>query len=205
MIYWIGWTLCLITTKFFGRIKTYGSENVPREGGVILAPNHISYIDPPAAGMGINFRRIHFMAKLELFQVPVLGFLIKAVGAFPVRQHTADRAALKTALKYLENGELVCMFPEGTRSLDGKLGEPQAGLGMIVLKSKAPVVPCALVGTRDMLPPHSKFLHFARVKVVYGEPITFEDLYEQGMNKETIAEVGRRVIQAIADLQSKYS
>ncbi len=201
-MYWIGWFLCLVTVKFWGRVKSYGSENVPRKGGVILAPNHVSYIDPPAAGIGINFRPVHFMAKIELFKVPVLGFLIKAVGAFPVKQNTADRAAIRKALDYLANGELVCIFPEGTRSLDGQLMEAQAGIGMIALKSKAPVVPCALIGTNKMLPPHSAFFHFSRVKVVYGKPLTFDDLYEKGMNKETIEEVGRRIMAAIAELQN---
>jgi 1-acyl-sn-glycerol-3-phosphate acyltransferase len=182
-------------------MKSTGSENVPRKGGIILAPNHVSYIDPPAVGCGLTARPVRFMAKIELFKIPVLGFLIKAVGAFPVKQSTADRAALRKALDLLEQGQVVCIFPEGTRSLDGKLMKAQAGIGMVALRSRAPVVPVALVGTRKLLPPHSFFFHFSRVRIIYGEPLTFDDLYERGMDREAIEQVGERVMAAIAKLK----
>lgn len=204
MFYWVGWSICWLTVKIFGRMKSHNSENVPRKGGVILAPNHVSFIDPPAVGSGINFRSVHFMAKIELFKIPVLGFLIRAVGAFPVKQHTADRAAIRQALDYLKKGELVCIFPEGTRSPDGKLTEAQPGLGMVALKARVPVVPAALIGTDKMLPRHSIFFHFAKVRIVYGKPLTFDDLYDKGMDREAIAQVGDRVMAAIRELQEKW-
>jgi 1-acyl-sn-glycerol-3-phosphate acyltransferase len=204
MIYWVGWSICWLTVKIFGRMKAYNVENMPRKGGVILAPNHVSFIDPPAVGSGIRFRPVRFMAKIELFKIPVLGFLIRAVGSFPVRQNTADRTAIRKALELLEKGELVCIFPEGTRSPDGKLTEAQPGLGMVALKSRVPIVPAALIGTDRMLPRHSFFLHFAKVRIVYGKPITFDDLYDKGMDREAIAEVGKRVMAAIAELQEKW-
>lgn len=200
MLYWVGWGLCKLILTIFGRLESTGSQNVPRKGGVILAPNHVSYADPPTAGCGFSHRNVHFMAKSELFRVPVLGFLIKHVGAFPVRQNTADRAALRKALDYLQQGEIVCVFPEGTRSLDGKLLPAQPGIGMLALKSRAPVVPVAIVGTEKLLPPHSAFFHFARVRVAYGKPLTFEDLYERGMEREAVEQVGQRVMSAIAEL-----
>jgi 1-acyl-sn-glycerol-3-phosphate acyltransferase len=200
VLYWIGWSLALVIAKFFGRMKVTGRENVPKTGPVILAPNHVSYIDPPTAGSGI-FRPVRFMAKIELFQVPVMGFLIRKVGAFPVRQHTADRAALRQALDLLEKGEVVCVFPEGQRNLSDEQFLPaQPGLGMIALKSRAPVVPVALVNTNKLLRPHSAFFHFTRVRVIYGKPMTFDDLYEGGMGREAIDEVGKRVMEAIAGL-----
>jgi 1-acyl-sn-glycerol-3-phosphate acyltransferase len=144
------------------------------------------------------------MAKQELFKIPVLGWLIKAVGSFPVKQHSADRNALRTALELLSKGEVVCIFPEGTRSLDGKLLPAQAGIGMIAIKSRAPVVPVALIGTERVLPPHSFFFHFSRVTVVYGRPMTFDDLYNRGLEREAVEEVGRRIMSAIASLLEKH-
>lgn len=200
MLYWIGWSLFRAILIIFGRCKYVGQESFPKKGSVILAPNHVSYADPPTAGCGLS-RKVRFMAKTELFHVPVIGYLIRKVGAFPVKQNTADRAALKRAIELLGKGEVVCIFPEGRRSPDGNLMEAQPGFGMIALKSKAPVVPVALIGTDKLLPRHSIFIHFARVKVIYGEPMTFDDLYDQGMGREAIEEVGKRVIAAIAKLR----
>ncbi len=203
MLFWIGWYLSRLVLAVFGRCHYIDADNVPKTGPVIIAPNHVSYLDPPTAGSG--YRRVtHFMAKQELFKIPVLGWLIKAVGSFPVKQHSADRAALRTALDLLAKGEVVCIFPEGTRSLDGKLLPAQAGIGMVALKSRAPVVPVALIGTDRVLPPHSSFFHFAKVKVVYGKPLTFDDLYESGMDREAVEEVGRRIMSAISDLLEKH-
>jgi 1-acyl-sn-glycerol-3-phosphate acyltransferase len=190
-----------MTLKIFGRMKSIDSDNVPRKDGVILAPNHVSYMDPPAAGGALTTRPVRFMAKIELFKIPILGFLIRKVGAFPVRQHTADRAALRRAMELIEQGEVVCIFPEGMRSPDGKLMEAQAGIGMVALKTKAPVVPVALIGTDKVLPLHSFFFRFSHVKVVYGKPITFDDLYETG-GRERIEEVGKRIMAAIAKLKA---
>jgi len=204
VLFWIGWHLSRLVMAVFGRCRYIDADNVPETGPVIIAPNHISYLDPPTAGSG--YRRVtHFMAKQELFKVPILGWLIKAVGSFPVKQHSADRSALKTALELLSKGEVVCIFPEGTRSLDGRLLPAQAGIGMIALKSRAPVVPVALIGTNRVLPPHSYFLHFSRVTVVYGKPMTFDDLYDRGLDREAVEEVGRRIMSAIASLIEKHS
>jgi 1-acyl-sn-glycerol-3-phosphate acyltransferase len=200
VLYWIGWGLFRLILATLGRWKAVGAENVPETGGVILAPNHISYADPPTAGCGIT-RKVRFMAKQELFDIPVLGFLIRRVGAFPVHQKTADRAALRKAIELLEQGEVVCIFPEGTRSLDGELQKAVPGIGMVALRSKAPIVPVALIGTNRLLPPHSFLLHFARVRTIYGEPLTFDDLHDRGTDREAVEQVGQRVMAAIAELQ----
>jgi len=199
MLFWIGWALSRFVARAIGRCRYIGVENVPKQGGVIIAPNHISYADPPIIGAGLP-RQTHFMAKSELFAVPVLGFLIRGVGSFSVRQNTADRAALRKAIDLLGRGRAVCIFPEGRRNLTGKLLPAQAGLGMVALKSRAPVVPVAIIGSDKLLPPHSFFLRFARVRVIWGRPMTFDDLYDRGMDREAIRQVGERVMRAIADL-----
>ena len=202
MLYAIGKFLSASVCKVFGRWEVIGRENIPEKGGVMLCGNHVSYIDPPALGAGAT-RPVHFMAKLELFRIPVLGFLIRHVGAFPVKRGTADRSALKKAVELLKNGEIVGMFPEGTRSLDGKLKPPEPGVGMIALRARVPVVPVALVNTEKLLPPHSFLFKFSRVKVVYGKPVALDDIDGQG-GREAIEEVGRRIMSAIGQLLREH-
>lgn len=198
MLYTIGKGLSWLFAKVFGRMQVSGQENIPREGGVMICANHISYMDPPVLGAGAP-RQIHYMAKIELFQIPVLGFLIKCVGAFPVQQRTADRAAIKTAIDYLGKGEVVGMFPEGQRIFGGQLGEALPGVGMIVLRAKAPVIPTALIGTDKLLPPHKLLPRFSHIKVVFGKPVVLDDLYEKS-GREAIEEVGKRIMAAIGEL-----
>lgn len=198
MLYAIGKAMAVAIAVIFGRLKVIGRENIPREGGVMICANHISYADPPVLGAGAP-RPIHYMAKIELFQIPVLGFLIKHVGAFPVHQRTADRAALKTAADYLAKGEVVGMFPEGQRIFGGQLGEALPGVGMIVLRAKALVIPAALINTDKLLPPHKLLPRFSHVKVVFGPPVPLDDLYEQS-GREAVEEVGKRIMAAIGEL-----
>ena len=179
-----------------------GRDNIPRRGGVMVCANHVSYADPPVLGSACP-RPLHYMAKIELFQVPVLGKLIEWVGAFPVQQRTADRAALKKAIEYLEKGEVVGMFPEGQRIYGGQLGEPLPGVGMIVLRAKAPVVPAALINTDKFLPPHKVLPKFSRIKVVFGEPLDLSDLYDKP-GREAVEEVGKRIMTAIAALIDQH-
>ncbi|MDH7481381.1 MAG: lysophospholipid acyltransferase family protein [Armatimonadota bacterium] len=199
MLYYLGRTLFRLAFWLLGGLTSVGAENIPPTGGVILAPNHRSFADPPVVGCGMN-RKVHYMAKEELFKVPILGKLIRAVGSFPVRRGMADRAALKKAIKMLEEGRVVCIFPEGTRSVDGRLKDPELGIGLIALKSRAPVVPVAVLGTDKVLGPHSKLPRRHPIKVVYGKPITFDDLYEGSHGREALEEVGRRTMDAIASL-----
>jgi 1-acyl-sn-glycerol-3-phosphate acyltransferase len=196
--YWIGTLFGYLAVKLFGRVKYIGVENVPIKGGVLLCGNHVSYIDPPALASGVP-RLVHFMAKSELFDIPLLGKFIRSVGTFPVKRNTADRTAIKTAIQYLQNGEVVAMFPEGMRSLDGKLKEASPGVGMIALKAKAVIIPVGLIDTQKLLPPHTRFFRFCKVKIIYGEPVDISDLYGQS-GREAVEEVGRRVMSAIAKL-----
>lgn len=204
MLYFISLALIRIFFRIMGKITYIGTENIPKTGGVILAPNHISYADPPVVGFGVH-RQVHFMAKEELFKAPVSGAWIRSVGSFPVRRGAADRRALKCAIDMLNEGGAVCLFPEGTRSIDGKLQEPELGIGMIALKTRAPVVPVAIMGTDKVLPIHAKYPHRHPMKVIYGKPLEFRDLYDIDHTRHTYKEVGRRIMTAIADLLLKHA
>jgi len=200
--FWVGAGVSTAVCRVFGRMQVIGRQNIPKTGGVLLCANHVSYIDPSALA-GRAGRVVHFMAKSELFKIPVLGFLVKAVGAFPVKRGTADRSALKQAIEYLRNGEVVAMFPEGQRSLTGELLEAEAGAGMIALHAKVPVIPVALVNTEKLLPPHKMFFRFTHIKVVFGPPIPLDDLYEKG-GREATDEAGKRIMGAIGELLEEH-
>lgn len=198
---------CALLRVFFRAVggATYvGVNNIPATGGVILAPNHISLADPPAVGCSLT-RQVHYMAKEELFRPRLLRAWMYGVGSFPVRRGTPDRKALRRAVELLEQGRVVCIFPEGTRSEDGKLKKPELGIGLVALKSRAPVVPAAVIGTDKVLPPHSKRIHRHPMTIIYGKPLTFSDLYSDKDSRQTIEEVGRRIMAAIADLLSTYN
>lgn len=171
-VFFVGRALWRAFFTIMGRWRIYGRENVPASGGVILAPNHVSYVDPPLAGSAIE-RKTWFMAKSELFRIPVLGPILPKVCAFPVKRGTPDREALRNALNLLAEGQVVVVFPEGTRSPDGNLQKPELGIGLLALRSGAPVVPVAFIGSDRLLPRGSPIPRFAHVTVRIGQPLRF--------------------------------
>lgn len=171
----------------FYRFEVIGKENIPLEGGVLLCTNHISNFDPPTVGITAS-RPIHFIAKEELFSVPVLGKLLPKVNAIPVKRGMSDREALRKGLAVLKEGKVLGLFPEGTRSKDGELGKGLAGAGFFALRSNAQVVPCAIIGP---------YKAFNRLKVVYGKPINMDELRENKVNAEQATEVIMNQIQEL--------
>jgi 1-acyl-sn-glycerol-3-phosphate acyltransferase len=202
-MYGLGRVVSTIVVWLFGRPKVIGRENLPVEGGFILCANHVSYIDPPSI-TAASTRVLRFMAKSELFAIPLLGKIIAATGTFPVKRGAADRTAIRTAVELLQSGQVVCMFPEGKRSLTGHLLPPEPGVGVIALRAQMPVIPAALIGTARLLPPHSPFPRFSRIKVVFGKPIDYSDL--AGNNgREAVNEMAQRIMVDIQKLIDENS
>ncbi|MGB5947407.1 lysophospholipid acyltransferase family protein [Paenisporosarcina sp.] len=152
------------TLKPIYRFDIKGLEHFPETGGVLVCSNHIDALDPPVVGITAP-RPVHFMAKEELFNMPILKPLLPKLNAFPVKRGLSDREALRRALALLKNGDVMGLFPEGTRSKDGKLGKGFSGAGFFALKGDADVVPCAIIGP---------YKPFKRLKVVYGKPIIMQ-------------------------------
>ncbi|WP_371370841.1 lysophospholipid acyltransferase family protein [Sporomusa aerivorans] len=178
------------------RWKVSGVENIPA-GGVIIAANHISLWDPPLVGAAIP-RRIHYMAKEELFAHPLFSWIITKLGAFPVKRGSADRTAIRTALTLLENGSVLGIFPEGTRSKDGKLGAPEPGLALLARKAGVPVVPAAIIGTNLVF---KKGHWLPRFQVIFGKPLHFsrDDSAKEsleGLSIRVMTEIGRLLSEA---------
>jgi 1-acyl-sn-glycerol-3-phosphate acyltransferase len=156
------------------RVEVKGLEHFPEQGGVLLCSNHIDNMDPPILGVTCP-RPISFMAKAELFNVPILSGIIKKLNAFPVKRGGNDREALRTGLKVLKEGKVLGLFPEGTRSKTGKLGKGLAGAGYFALRTNAQVIPCAIIGSYRI---------FQKVKVIYGKPIDMSELREKKASPE---------------------
>ncbi len=161
------------------RIEANGLENFPKEGGVLLCSNHINNFDPIVVGI-MAPRPIHYMAKEEIFSVPVLGNIVKKCNAFPVKRGLSDREALRTGLKILKDGKVFGLFPEGTRSKNGELGKGLSGAGFFALKSEAYVVPCAVIGP---------YKSFRKLKVVYGKPIEMDEMRKTKASADQVTEL----------------
>lgn len=173
------------------RMEVIGKENLPKDGGVLLCINHINNFDPPIVGI-VAPRPIHFMAKEELFSVPVLGRLLPHLNAFPVKRGMSDREALRKGLKVLKEGHVLGLFPEGTRSKTGELGKGLAGAGFFALRTDAAVVPCAIIGP---------YKAFSKLKIVYGKPINIQEYRE---NKASAEETTQVIMDAIRELITEH-
>jgi 1-acyl-sn-glycerol-3-phosphate acyltransferase len=172
--YWAATYLLRAVLWIVGRWTVTGREHLPKDGGVILVSNHLSNADPPILGAAVARRRVRFMAKQELFKFPV-GLIIRSYGAFPVRRLEADVGALLNAERLLKRGEVVGMFPEGTRSKTGKAGTPHKGTALIALRSGAPIVCCSLTGTEALSNPIN-LLKKPRITVVLQPLAQFDQV-----------------------------
>jgi 1-acyl-sn-glycerol-3-phosphate acyltransferase len=183
-----------VSIKYFSKIyraEIIGASNVPSDGPVILCCNHISNYDPPILG-AFTHRIVHYMAKAELFTMPVFKQLLPKIKAFPIKRGSSDKQAMRTAMKLLKDGEVLGLFPEGTRSKTGELGKGMSGVGFFALRSDAVVIPCAIIGP---------FKLFKKVKVVYGEPIDMTQYREEKVSAEVATEV---IMSEIGKLINKH-
>lgn len=185
--------------RLFYGLRVEGAEKVPREGGMILAVNHTSYFDPVLAGCGCP-RELRYFAKRELFRNPFFAALIRTFGAFPVDRGAVTRETLREVGRILGGGGVLLLFPEGTRSLDGKVRDARPGLGMMALHAGVPVVPTYLHGTREM---RRRLFRRGRFTVAFADPVDPAGLAGES-RKEKQAELGARVTEKIRDLQSIY-
>jgi len=198
--YWLGYHVSRLLAKVLFRFRILHREKMIRAGPVILAMNHQSYLDPPLAG-NTSDRPIYFMAKRSLLDVPVLRWLLPKLNVIPVDQEGIDRSALKTVIRMLKAGEGVLIFPEGSRTLDGNLLPALPGLGLIIAKTLAPVVPMRIFGAHEALPRGGGKLRLVPITVVVGEPIYFTAADVEEGGKDVYARLSQRVIDAIAAIR----
>ena len=185
-----------IIFKVLFRAEIIGRENMPKEGAVILAANHMSNWDPPFVATFLS-RPVSYMAKVELFKNPVFGRAITACHAFPIKRGAADRGAIKAAMQVLKQGRCLGLFPEGTRSRTGKMRKAEAGVGLIASMTGAPVVPAAIIGTDHIF---ANGGYFPKLKVIYGEPMKFTGNHK---DKEQLEAFSQSIMDKIAEMKEK--
>jgi 1-acyl-sn-glycerol-3-phosphate acyltransferase len=205
-VYFIGWSFYRTVFATYFRWRVYNNERVPLKGPVILASNHASFLDPPLVGSGLK-RDINYLARKSLFRIPLLGWILRTVNAVPVDRDGGGAAGLKAIMDRLHDGGAIILFPEGTRTKDGKLQPARSGIGLTVIKSEAPVVPVRVFGTREAWGRGMRIPRPHRVTLKYGQPLNFDQLRAEAKEcskarlKEIYQQVADEIMAAIAKLE----
>jgi 1-acyl-sn-glycerol-3-phosphate acyltransferase len=198
--YWVCYHLIKLFARIFFRLRVVHRERMINHGPVILAANHQSYLDPPLAG-SVSDRAIFFLARKSLLNGAILGWLLPKLNVIPVDSETGkDRTALKALIRILKAGEGTLVFPEGQRTPDGKLQPALPGVGLVIAKTLAPVVPMRIFGAFDAWPVHEKWPRLGRVTIVVGEPIYFTEQDLEPASKDLYTRLSQRVMDAITAL-----
>lgn len=200
MLYSFFHALGRVLFKILFRFKVSGRENIPREGAVLIAANHMSFLDPISIGIA-SPRPIHFMARKSLFQGSFFPWLITRLNAFPLKREGVDPSSLKKALRILKEGKALLIFPEGTRSKDGNIGKVKGGAGMLALKSGAVVVPTLITGTDKALPVDARWIKMRRVRVFFDRPMDLSKY--KGRSKEVYQKVSEEIMERIRNMKEK--
>jgi 1-acyl-sn-glycerol-3-phosphate acyltransferase len=199
--YWFCYHLIQLVGRIFFRLRYVHRERMIDHGPVILAANHQSFLDPGFAG-GASRRAIYFLARRTLLDGAFLGWLLPKLNVIPVDSETGkDRTALKALIRILRAGQGTLVFPEGQRTPDGNLQPAQPGLGLVIAKTLAPVVPIRVFGAYEAWPIHEKWPRPGRVTVVVGEPIYFTEQDLERGSKDLYQRLSQRVMDAIAALK----
>jgi 1-acyl-sn-glycerol-3-phosphate acyltransferase len=206
--YRIGWLGFRAMFAVYFRWSIFNPERVPQMGGVILASNHASFLDPPLVGSGLH-RDINYLARESLFRFPGIGALLRSWNSVPVDRDGGGAAGLRAILDRLLAGGAIILFPEGTRTTDGQLQKARSGIGLTVIKSDAVVIPVRVFGTFEAYGKNHKFPRPRKVAVTYGEPMHFEKLRAEAKDcskprlKEIYQEVADEIMAAIVKLEPR--
>lgn len=204
--YFLCWTVSRLTYSTYFRWRVCNPERVPATGPVILAANHASFIDPPLVGAGLN-RDIHYLARESLFRNPIAGAILRSWNSVPVDRDGGGAAGLRAIFQRLQAGGGIILFPEGTRTHDGRLQPARPGVGLVVIKSTCPVVPVRLFGTYEAFGRHHRVPRPHPVVVKYGEPMDLTALRAEAKTcskerlKQIYQQVSDEIMSAIARLQ----
>ena len=201
MIYIVAKLISYIFCKIYFRLEVNGADNIPEKGGVLVASNHGSFLDPVIVGVGIS-RQTYYLTKQSLFEIPIFGLLIKALHTIPVRRELVSVSTFKELIKSLNAKKVIILFPEGTRSLDGKLGQGKVGVGMIALKADVPIIPAYIDGAIKAFPKNGKWIYPKKIRVIFGKPImpNCKDL-----NKKNYRDISTQVMQSISSLKENIA
>ncbi|MHC4226757.1 MAG: lysophospholipid acyltransferase family protein [Planctomycetota bacterium] len=177
--FWFARWMCRLFCLLFFRVRTYGRGNIPKKGAFVLISNHQSYLDPMLCG-GLIKRRVSFLARESLFTHWLFGRMIRSVGTIPVKLDQADISAMRKVIEVLKQDRGVCLFPEGTRSDDGKITPFKPGFGLLCRRGKAAVVPVVIDGAFECWPRHQRLFSPGSISVCYGKVISAEQARNMG-------------------------
>lgn len=193
---------CMFRCLFHLQVR--GRENVYKVKGAILAVNHASFADPVFAGVASG-RILYYLARKSLFEYRFLGSLLQKINVMPLDREFLGIGTFKKIIKLLRKGRIVLIFPEGTRSPDGKLLPGRSGIGLVALKAKVPIVPVYIKGAYKVLPRHRNFIRLAKVTVTIGEPIYLDTWFHKSrIQKTDYEEVAKLVMARIRQLKSSH-
>jgi 1-acyl-sn-glycerol-3-phosphate acyltransferase len=184
--FWLVRWACRVFCMLLFRVRSYGRENIPPNGPFVLISNHQSYLDPMLCGIPLK-RRVNFLARETLFHHWLFGRMITSVGTIPVKLGEGDISAIRKAIDILKQGRGICLFPEGTRSRDGKITPFKPGFGLLCRRGGAAVVPVVIDGAFECWPRHKKLFSHGSIVVNYGKAIPAEQV--KSMGNEKLAEV----------------
>ena len=190
--------------KIFFHFRAYGMFRVPKdtdERGVILAPNHASFLDPPILGISLG-RRVTFLAKEYLFKNFFVGAVLRGIGAYPIKSEKDDFRSIRDLIRLLKDGKCVVVFPEGTRSRDGQMKEPEGGIGFLAAKSHAYVVPVYIRGSYDAYPKGAKMFKVRPVQAYFGEPFIPADDQNLMRSQDPYGAVSREIMVRIRRIKA---
>jgi len=173
--YWLGCWGCRVFCILFFRLLVYGRDNIPKKGPFILVVNHQSYLDPLFCGVPLK-KRLFYVARDSLFDNWLLGFLLPTIGTIPLRRDKADLAAMRNVINRLKEGRGVCLFPEGTRTEDGKIAPLKSRFSLLCKRTEASIVPVAIDGAFECWPRHKKMFSRGLISIRYGKAITHEQI-----------------------------
>jgi len=198
--YWLGYHGSRLLARLFFRFRILHRERVIQTGPVILAMNHQSFLDPPLAGNACD-RAVYFLAKRSLMNAPVLGWLLRKLNVIPVDLAGNDRSALKALIRILRSGQCVLVFPEGTRTPDGNLQPAEPGVGLVIAKTGAPVVPMRIFGAFNAWPIGGRLRLWRKITIVVGEPLHFSPADLEMRDKDRYLRLSQTVMGAIAEVK----
>ena len=200
LTYTVCYNLSKLVARTFFRMRVHGRENIVEDGPALLAMNHQSFLDPPLAAICCR-REIFFLGRKTLFDVPVLGSVLRHLNVIGLDREGSDMSALKTVIRTIRGGGCTIVFPEGTRTRDGNLQPARPGAGLIIAKTLAPVIPMRIFGAFDAFPRDAKFPRPRRLTIVIGVPLRFTPADIEGPSREVYQRLSDQVMARIGALQ----
>lgn len=199
LIYWLGQKLFREISRGFYDLTVIGRENIQFDGPALITSNHVSYVDPPFVGCAFD-EDIHFLARKTLFRFPWSNWLLTRWQAIPVDRDRPDPGSIKMIFRRLKEGKKVIIFPEGTRSPDGKLLPGEPGVGMLIAKAQVPVIPVRIYGAYEAMPREKKLPQPASVTIVFGKPWRYDPADFPNAGKDLYQRISNEVMRRIGEL-----